>query len=150
MSKKNIFKSLIAILIVMQFFQIDKTLPPINTADIFETVVHPPENILTQIKVSCYDCHSHETKYPWYTYVAPVSFWIKGHIINGREALNFSTWGELDAEDQRHLLHECAEKVEEGHMPPKGYVRMHGEAGLSEEQKKTLADWFDFNSKEKK
>lgn len=150
MNKKNIFKSLVAILVIMQFFQIDKSLPPINPNDILETVANPPENVLAQIKISCYDCHSHETKYPWYTYVAPISYWIKGHINKGREALNFSTWGELNAEDQKHLLHECAEKVEEGHMPPNGYVRMHGEAGLTNEQKKMLVGWFEQNSKHNK
>lgn len=147
MDKKKIMIGVVLVLVIMQFFQIDKTPIPINTEITFTTLAQPTDEVLAQIKSSCYDCHSHETKYPWYTYVAPVSFWIKGHIKNGRKALNFSTWGEMSVDDQKHALHECAEEIEEGHMPPKGYVRMHGDAYLDDAKKALLIKWFEDHSK---
>lgn len=134
------------VLVVIQFIPTDKNAPPINTKDTFAAILQPPEAILAQLKSSCYDCHSYETTYPWYTHVAPVSFWINGHIKNGRKALNFSTWGEQSESDQKHLLHECAEEIADGHMPPKGYYRMHGEAYLEEAQKAELQTWLDAQS----
>lgn len=146
MDKKKIFLGGLAVLVVLQFFQIDKSPIPIDADKTFKTQVNPPEDVLAQLKSSCYDCHSYETKYPWYTYVAPVSFWIKGHIKNGRAALNFSTWAEMTPKDQKHALHECAEEIEEGHMPPKGYYRMHGEAYLDDAKKEKLVNWLEEQS----
>ena len=71
----------------MQCFQTDKSTPPIEEKNTFAAQANPPDEILTALKDACYDCHSYETKYPWYTYVAPVSFWIRGHIKGGRGKL---------------------------------------------------------------
>lgn len=146
MSKKKIFIGIAVVLIVMQFFQIDKSSIPIDQQKTFAATLNPPADVLAQLKAACYDCHSNETKYPWYTYVAPVSFWIRGHIKNGRNALNFSTWAEMTVNDQKHALHECAEEIEEGHMPPKGYYRMHGEAYLDNAKKTLLMNWLEAKS----
>lgn len=146
MNKKRIFIILIVVLVVIQFIPTNKSVPDIKAEDTFSAQMQPPEAILTQLKSSCYDCHSYETKYPWYTYVAPVSFWISGHIRNARKALNFSTWGEQSVSDQKHLLHECAEEIIEGHMPPKGYYRMHDNAYLDEAKKAELQTWLESKS----
>ncbi len=146
MKKKKIFFGLIIFLVVIQFIQTDKSAIEITEEHTFTATQQPPTDLLAQIKSSCYDCHSYETKYPWYTYVAPVSFWIAGHVRNGRKKLNFSTLGTLDAKDQGHLMHECASVIEEGRMPPKGYVRMHSNAHLTEADKKALIEWFNKNS----
>lgn len=142
MNKKKIALGILVFFLVIQVFQTDKTPPPTNVEDIFSKQLNVPEPVLAQFKTSCYDCHSHETKYPWYTYVAPVSFWIKGHIKNGRKKLNFSTWATLSAEDQKHVLRECIEEIEDGHMPPKGYYRMHDGAYLDDAKKALLTDWL--------
>lgn len=146
MNKKRIFLILLVVLVVIQFIPTDKSTPDINPTHTFAIAAQPPAGILAQLKSSCYDCHSYETTYPWYTYVAPVSFWISGHIRNGRKALNFSTWGERSASDQKHLLHECAEEIAEGHMPPKGYYRMHKKAYLDETKKAELETWLNAQS----
>ena len=146
MTKKKIFRIIIVLIIVMQFFQTDKSKPPIEEKNTFAAEANPPQEILTALKDACYDCHSYETKYPWYTYVAPVSFWIRGHIKGGRGKLNFSTFGEMNEKDQKHLMHECAEMIEVGHMPPKGYVRLHNEAYIEETTKTVLIEWFNKNS----
>ncbi|WMX12946.1 MULTISPECIES: heme-binding domain-containing protein [unclassified Aureispira] len=146
MNKKKILIGIGLLLIAMQFFQIDKSPIMIDNRVTFATNEKPPQDVLAQLKSSCYDCHSNETKYPWYTYVAPVSFWIRGHIKNARKALNFSTWTIMSKEDRRHALRECAEEIEEGHMPPKGYYRMHGDAYLDDAKKVLLQDWFEQQS----
>jgi hypothetical protein len=146
MNKKKIFIGIGLILIFMQFFQNDKSPISIDEKMTFATTEQPPEDVLAQMKSSCYDCHSNETKYPWYTYVAPVSFWIRGHIKNARKSLNFSTWAAMSVEDRKHALHECAEKIEIGHMPPKGYYRMHEAAYLDDTKKALVHDWLEQQS----
>ncbi|MGH1337692.1 MAG: heme-binding domain-containing protein [Aureispira sp.] len=146
MNKRRIFLILVVVLVVIQFIPTDKSAPDIKAVDTFANTLQPPEAILTQLKSSCYDCHSYETTYPWYTHIAPVSFWIRGHIKNARKALNFSTWGEQSVSDQKHLLHECAEEIAEGHMPPKGYYRMHEDAYLDDTKKGALETWLEAQS----
>ncbi len=146
MKKKKIIFGFIIFLVGIQFIKTDKTSPQIYDKQKFTSQFTPPIDLLESLRSSCYDCHSYETKYPWYTFVAPVSFWIAGHVRNGRKKLNFSTIGQLNKKDQRHLMHECAEVIEEGRMPPKGYVRMHSDAHLDENQQRALIEWFNKNS----
>lgn len=83
---------------------------------------------------SCYDCHSNETNYPWYSYLAPASFIVTDHVKNGRKHLNFSDWENYTEEKKEKKLHEIWEEVEEVEMPISGYVLLHSEAELSGEQ----------------
>ncbi len=144
MSKKvkTILLGIIGVLLVIQLFQIDKTNPPVRLEEDFIQIKQPPENIENLLRTACYDCHSHETKYPWYTSVAPISWWIRHHIDEGREHLNFSTWSQYDADRQDHKLEECDEEVREGEMPLDSYTWVHGEAQLTDQQRQVLADWF--------
>ena len=139
--KRIIPIALLGILLILQLFQIDKTNPPIDSNKDLITLENPPAEIASLLKNACYDCHAHTTKYPWYTNVAPVSWWIKGHIDHGREELNFSTWSDYDADKRAHKLEEVAEEVLEKHMPLKSYVWLHPEAKMNEEQRQALADW---------
>ena len=84
---------------------------------------------------ACFDCHSNETVWPWYTNVAPVSWWISGGVEEGREALNFSEWDRVQEE-----AHEAAEVVLEGEMPPNSYVLLHPEAALDPAELLDLAE----------
>jgi heme-binding protein len=133
--------SLLAIFIVIQFFRIDKTNPPVDPAVDLVKVVKAPVEIADILKTSCYDCHSNESTYPWYTNVAPVSWWVKGHINEAREELNFSEWGSFTLKRQDHKLDELVEEIEEGEMPLSSYLLIHGEARLSAEQRTQLTAW---------
>jgi hypothetical protein len=84
---------------------------------------------------ACYDCHSNETEWPVYSYVAPMSWLVRRDVDNGREALNFSTWGdtESDADD-------AADEIEEGEMPPSQYPPLHPDARLSDEERAVLIE----------
>lgn len=141
--KRTIGFGLLAVLIIMQFFQIDKTNPPIDPAKDFIAATNPPTDIAEMVKNACYDCHAHTTKFPWYTSVAPLSFWIRGHIRGGRQKLNYSLWTDYSEEDKKHHFHEMAEVLEEKRMPLKSYVWLHAEAKLTEAEKLKLQEWFE-------
>lgn len=139
---KRIGLALLAILLVIQFFGIDKENPPVEAEQEFMAIVSPPADVKEMLETSCYDCHSNETQYPWYSNLAPVSWWLKGHIDHGREELNFSEWGTYDSEKAAHKAEEAAEEVEEKHMPITPYLITHGNARLDEEQRERLSKWF--------
>jgi hypothetical protein len=84
---------------------------------------------------ACYDCHSNETIWPWYSNLAPVSWMLKNHVIEGRQHLNFSEWGHGGHDDE---LDEVAEVLREGEMPPRQYLLMHPEAKLTPAEQDTL------------
>lgn len=84
------------------------------------------------IRTTCYDCHSNETVWPWYSYVAPVSWLVARDVNEGRDALNYSTGeGELEGEDM-------IDEIRDGDMPPANYLLMHPEANLTTEQRAQL------------
>ncbi|MGB1248527.1 MAG: heme-binding domain-containing protein [Chitinophagales bacterium] len=141
--KKKIGIAVIIILLIIQFFRIDKTNPSSDVAsDIFSNHV-ASEEIRTIVKNACYDCHSNETVYPWYSNIAPVSWWMKRHIDNGREKLNFSLWGEASVEDQAHMIYESVEMLEKNWMPILSYKLTHSEGRLSEEERNMVIDWLE-------
>jgi len=139
--KKKILYVIVAIIVIIQFFRIDKTNPEVIAENDFVTITNPPEEVTTILKTACYDCHSNESKYPWYTNVAPISWWVKHHIDEGREELNFSNWKTFKAKKKDHKLEELIEEVEEGEMPLDEYTWTHADAQLTEEQKHVLVNW---------
>lgn len=142
LTKRNILIAFIAFLVIGQFFPIDKTNPPLTPEKDFITATNPPAKLASFIKNACYDCHSHEATYPWYTSVFPVSRWIGGHIKNGRKKLNFSTWEDYDKNKKIQKLEASVEAIETNWMPMKTYVFMHPEAKMTDNEKLELATWF--------
>lgn len=141
MNKRNILIALAVVLIIMQFFPIDKTNPPVNQAKDFLTTENAPVEVAQLFKTACYDCHSDETKYPWYTSVAPTSWFVKGHIDDARKHLNFSTWGDYDANQKAHKMEEIIEMVDGKEMPMLTYWMIHWDAKISVEQRTQITDW---------
>ena len=141
MNKRNILIGLVVIFIIMQFFPIDKTNPPVDQAKDFLTMENAPTEVAQLFKTACYDCHSDETKYPWYTSVAPISWFIKGHIDEGHKHLNFSTWGDYDAKKKAHKMEEIIEVVDGKEMPMLTYWMIHWDAKISVEQRTQITDW---------
>ena len=141
--KRYFLIGFIVVLIGIQFIQSDKSVPEYdNQNSLAKSQLASLEEVLPLLQDACYDCHSYETSYPFYAYIAPVSWWMQGHVRNGRKSLNFSTLYSADREEIQYKLYECAEEIEEGKMPPKGYVRMHSEASLSEADKSKLVTWL--------
>ena len=135
--------TLLGIFIIMQFFTIDKSHPEIVKSDDLIAIAKPPKDLEKLLRNACYDCHSYETEYPWYSYVAPVSWFLEHHIEEGREHLNFSIWGTYELKRKNHKLHECEEETEEKKMPLDSYTWTHGDADLSEADREKLAEWFE-------
>ncbi|MDO5615048.1 MAG: heme-binding domain-containing protein [Cruoricaptor ignavus] len=145
---KKVLVLLVFVFIMLQFFQIDKTNPPVNKGVDFLSVKNPPENIATNIRNACYDCHSNETKYPWYSTVQPVAWLLKNHIDEGRRELNFSTFATYEPKRQARKLEESAEMIENGKMPMDSYLITHADARLSDAQKAELVNYFKEMSRE--
>ena len=139
---KRIGIALLIILIIIQVFRINKTNSPVNEQTDFIAVTQTNPEVATILKNACYDCHSNQPTYPWYTNVAPVSWWIKYHINEGSKHLNFSIWQTYTTKRKDHKLEECIEMIEEGEMPMNSYTWMHSEAKLTDAQKLLLIDWF--------
>jgi cytochrome c551/c552 len=123
------------LLILAQFVPVDRTNPPV------EQDVAAPADVDSILRRACYDCHSNETVWPWYSRIAPVS-WLVVHDTNeGREHVNFSTWNRLSPAERDEVLEELWEEVEADGMPLPIYVPMHPEARLSDADKAALQAW---------
>ncbi|MEM7106327.1 MAG: heme-binding domain-containing protein [Bacteroidota bacterium] len=140
--KKKILLGLLALLVFAQFFRVDQTNPTFDASNDFLDMEHAPEDMAVLIKAACYDCHSYETKYPWYFNVSPISLWLKGHVDFGRENLNFSDWGNYTPEKKAHKMEESIEEVERKEMPMTSYTLTHADARLTDEQRIAMADYF--------
>ena len=128
--------------ILIQFFRIDKNNPVPTPRMDFLTIKNTPEATANLIRTGCYDCHSNEAKYPWYSNIQPIGWFLADHIKEGRKELNFSTFATYDVKRQAHKLYEAAEIVEKGEMPLDSYVLIHSEANFSPAQKEQLIKYF--------
>ena len=124
-----------AILVLIQLVPVDRSNPPAT-----EKLVMP-DNVQQIMQRSCFDCHSNETAWPWYSYVAPVSWLVKHDVEEGREHLNFSEWDKLNQKRKMKRLEEIVEEVEEGKMPMPIYLIMHGDAEVSAAELAVLREW---------
>ena len=104
---------------------------------------HLPDSVKSILKNACYDCHSNETKYPWYAYVAPVSWLVSQDTWMGREHLNFSDWESYTKMDKAKQLGDIGEEVGDGVMPMPIYILMHPEAKLTLRQRELMVEWSD-------
>lgn len=120
----------------IQFIPVGRTNPSV-TGDI-----PAPAEIKTLLRNACYNCHSHETAWPWYSHVAPVSWLIASDVKNGRRKMNLSTWADYKPAKQGMLLDDAIEQIGQGDMPPFYYVWMHPNARLTDAQKKQLTSWM--------
>jgi hypothetical protein len=119
----------------IQLVPVERSNPPM------ETEVAAPPAARAVLRRACYDCHSHETRWPWYAQVAPVSWLVANDVQEGRRELNFSQWQRRDARRQAKATHEVWEQVSKGTMPPWYYTPLHPEARLSVEDREALRAW---------
>lgn len=128
-----------ALLLVIQLWQPERTNPPVQSE------IQAPPEIAAILERACYDCHSHETEWPWYAYVAPVSWWVVDHVHDARGDLDFSEWPVLDFEELEHNFKEIDEQIAKGEMPLKSYLLLHREARLTGEDRAALRRWAQSN-----
>jgi len=132
----------LVLFIVIQAFRIEKSNPVSDPANDFIAVTQPGAEIASILKSACYDCHSNTITYPWYTNIAPFSWWIKDHLNEERDELNFSEWKTYKSRRMDKKMKEAAEMVNEDEMPMYSYTIMHGKATLTKEQKVLLLNFF--------
>lgn len=123
------------LLIAIQFVPVDTSNPPVS-ADL-----STPSDVKEVLQESCYDCHSHETRWPWYSRIAPMSWLVEKDVDEGREHLNFSKWEDLPTKKQVEHMEEIWEEVDEGEMPLWFYLPLHPEARISASDRAILARW---------
>ena len=125
----------IAIVLAMLLYPMPLTNPPI------EEEVLAPDAVRTVLERSCYDCHSNETRWPWYAHVPPIKFFVVHDVEEGRRHMNFSTWNKFGAKKRDKRLREIMEEVDEAEMPLPSYLRLHPDSKLSELDKELLRIW---------
>jgi len=133
---------LIGTFIILQFFQPQKN-SGASTGDDLVQVLPVPDSIVDVLRNSCYDCHSNQTDYPWYSRVSPVSWYLSKHIREGKEELNFSEFGTLKKSSQVGVLSDICEVIESGSMPLKSYLLIHWNARLDPVEEEALCSWAD-------
>lgn len=125
----------------MQFFNPALTNPPVTPGSDLMATNPPPAEIEALLRHACYDCHSYATQWPWYSHVAPVSWFVAGHVNDAREALNFSEWPHDDTYKAGKRWAKISRRVEEGSMPLPSYTWLHPASRLTAGQRKQLSDW---------
>jgi len=116
-------------------FPVERTNPPVTGE------IEAPENVMAILRTSCYDCHSNETRWPWYSYVAPVSWLVSDDVRVGRKHMNFSEWSSYNAKQKKHKRKKSGKLVESGEMPLWFYLPLHPEADLLPEDIQALLAW---------
>ncbi len=124
------------LLAAIQLVPVDRSTPETHSE------LWAPEPVATILTTSCYDCHSYRTRWPWYGYVAPASWWLSRHVHRGRRDLNFSDWPSLDLEIEGLLLRTMKEQITAGHMPLRSYTLVHRDAVLDDDERSTVLAWI--------
>jgi hypothetical protein len=127
--------------LALQFTNPSHQNPPVEPGHDLLASNPPPASVVALLKNSCYDCHSFETKWFWYSYVAPVSWYIVRDVNAARAGLNFSDWPQDDPRRARKRWRHIADEVENGEMPLPSYTWMHGQKRLDERQRAELVKW---------
>jgi len=129
-------------LIVIQFFPI--TLNESDTVPQSDFMVENqvPATIKNRLQVSCYDCHSNNTDYPWYSKIQPAAWYLEDHIQDGKDELNFNEWAEYSDRRKNSKLRSIISQIEEDKMPLDSYTLIHKDAILSDEDKRVIIDYM--------
>ena len=138
---KRSFQILLMVFIVIQFIRPAKNKSEGISSNDIRKIYPVPENVLTILKTSCYDCHSNNTVYPWYASIQPVAWWLNDHIQEGKKELNFSEFASYRIGRQYRKLDEINKEVKEDAMPLDNYLWIHKYAKLDDQQKLILANW---------
>lgn len=138
---KKIFIGLVVVLLIIQLIRPEKNISEIPSPNDIRVHHAVPNNVLSILKRSCFDCHSNNTHYPWYAEIQPVGWWLADHIEEGKEELDFSEFGSYSAKKADHKLEEVVEMIEEKEMPLESYTRIHKDAILSKDDAELVINW---------
>lgn len=142
--KTRILLGLAVVFVGIQVFRPAKNLSaaaPFTGKDDITVLFPPPPDVKQILATSCYDCHSNQTRYPWYAEVQPVAWWLAGHIKDARRNVNFAEFGSYTPKRQVKKLEAVCDEVRDRAMPLKSYTLLHRDARLTEAQITTLCHW---------
>lgn len=148
----KIVKIIVLILVVafvgIQFIPTERNQSDIVPQTDFMMVNNVSEEIKGKLQVSCYDCHSNNTQYPWYNKVQPVAWFLEGHIKEGKAELNFNEWDSYSNRRKTSKLKSIISQIKDDEMPLASYTFIHKDANLSNSEKTLIIDYMN-NLKEK-
>ncbi|SKB32152.1 heme-binding domain-containing protein [Daejeonella lutea] len=133
----------LAIFVLIQFFQPARNRSSEVSKAGIATVIRVPSEVQAILQNSCYDCHSNNTRYPWYAVLQPGAWWLASHIKEGKAELNFDEFGEYSKRRQRSKLKSIQGSIEDKSMPLPSYKAVHREADLSQTDQKLLNEWLE-------
>jgi len=136
---RGVLITVLAGFIALQFLRPDRTNPASTPSA--SLTARTPSQITAILDRSCRDCHSNETRWPWYTSVAPTSWFVVNHVNHAREHFNYSQWTSIDEDEQDKLLGSMCSLAERGRMPLPSYLLLHRDATLSPADVRTLCAW---------
>ena len=140
-------RRIIALVFLLVFIGIQFIPTTYNQSDLvpetdFMLVNNVPESIKKKLQVSCYDCHSNNTEYPWYNKIQPVTWILEDHINKGKAELNFNKWDSLSNRRKASKLRSIVKQVESGEMPLDSYTLIHKDAKFSEAETEEIIKWI--------
>jgi hypothetical protein len=138
---KWFFVALVAGFVLLQLTNPQRTNPPV-VSDLMASDPPPPQ-VAAMLHAACYDCHSSETRWPWYSHIAPMSWLIASDVKEGRKNLNLSDWPNDNPTRATKRLENMSDEVGSGEMPLPKYAKIHADARLTESQRKELTEWLD-------
>ena len=138
----GLFAALI-IFVFIQFFRPVKNQSTKAAPDDISRLYAIPANVQTILQSACYDCHSNNTRYPWYADMQPVAWFLADHIKEGKQALNFNEYGGYSLKRQWNKLKRMKEQITSGKMPLRSYTLLHADARLTVAQQRLLTNWVD-------
>ncbi|MGV8946287.1 MAG: heme-binding domain-containing protein [Lutibacter sp.] len=133
---------MVVVLVGIQFIPTTRNQNVLILQTDFNNTFQVPNNIQQILKISCYDCHSNNTNYPWYNKIQPTSWLLENHIKEGKKELNFSAFGSYSKRRQKSKFKSIIDQIKKDEMPLYSYTLIHKDAKLSERNKKDLIDWL--------
>ena len=128
--------------VIIQFYPIDYNRSEIVLQTDFMSVNIVPVAIKNSVQVSCYDCHSNNTAYPWYSKIQPAAWFLEDHIKEGKAELNFNEWDNYSDRRKKSKLRSIIKQIESGEMPLDSYTLIHRDAIFSEKEKEAVLNYM--------
>ena len=138
---KKIILGIAVLLVVIQFFRPEKNISSIPSSNNIAKKYNTSNEVKVILDKACNDCHSNNTKYPWYSNFQPVAWWLDHHVDEGKGEINFDEFLTYPPKKARHKMEEVNEMVKEGEMPLNSYTWVHKDAVLTQAEKLILAEW---------
>lgn len=133
----------LGVILVIQFVPLKRDNPPLNPSQTIDTLQPMPASVLAIFHSSCNDCHSNQTRWPWYSRLAPISWLVAHDVHEGRKKMNLSEWGSYSTKKKEDKLELICEQVTNSDMPDGKYTFFHRTARLTEEQRGSVCEWVE-------